>query len=182
MEDFTNFDPSKRGGGSGDERPVLPPGVYVLVIKKFQRTTSKAGNDGILFVCKPMFEAGGKPYDHCENVLENCTLTSAASWRLANLCKAVGRERPFNAMSDEDISMIFVGEPIKARVIHDTYNGKVSAKVKEYFLLLKRDLEKVQIMMDDWQVDNPSDYGDSGGDSGEYQSDVPPPTDDDIPF
>ena len=181
--DFTKFDPNS-GGRTPADKPNLPAGVYVMMAKMFKRR-QKNGKESLMFVCVPLL-ADGKVIgrDSYAAVFENCTLTAEASFRLANLCQAVGQTTPFNANSDAQVKGIFIWKPFKCHVVEDRFNGQVSMKIKEYLPMSKGEKAHADIAIEDWQMD-----GDGGYQGGSYRpqsepmdDNIPPSTDDDIPF
>ena len=189
--DWTNFDPSEATKKSGNNKPILPPGIYVMAAKMFKRTT-KNGKERLMFVCVPMIGEGNKPVskDEYQAVFETCTLTVEASFRLGMLCLAVGRNTPFDVNSDSQVSSIFVRKPFKARVIHEPYQGKISPKIKEYLVMTSEEEKLADVVFEDWDIDGDSSGGYHGNSETSYDDypegavddNAPPPTDDDIPF
>lgn len=177
--DFSNYDPSARNG-RGD-KPILPAGNYVLAVKMFKRR-QKNGKESLMFVCVPLFGSDNKPIgkDDYAAVFENCTLTMDAIFRLDAICKAVGRTTPFNANSDREVSSVFVMKPFKAKIYHDEYGGKTSAKIKEYLEMTSSDEKRADVVLEDWQIDdNGGSYGGDQDSYGGYDDQAPPPGDGD---
>jgi len=187
--DWNNFDPSEAAERS--DKSLLPPGIYVMTAKMFKRS-EKNGKERLMFVMVPLVSANKKPIEknYYQAVFENCTLTVAASFRLRMLCAAVGRSTPFNVYSDDQVSEIFVRKPFKARVIHESYNGKVSPKIKEYLVMTSEEEKLADVVFEDWDIDGDSSGGYHGNSETSYDDypegavddNAPPPTDDDIPF
>jgi hypothetical protein len=177
--DPTNFNPSDHGQQVQD---IIPPGVYVFWTKNFKRK-QKNGKDQILFICEPVLRADGNrfPSRDFQPIFETVTLTAEAAWRLAAISQAVGRTTPFNIMSDRELASVFKFKPFKARVKHDTYNGRTSAKIDAFLPLNAAEEKAVDELLEDRAIEGEVDPGDEPGDS--YRgADAPPIDDDDLPF
>lgn len=158
--DFENFDSGNHTGGSDD--PV-PPGDYVLTVKSFKRNT-RNGKEQIDFTVIPVLDGDRNKVDaDCfQPVWETVTLTEAAAWRLANLLEAVKASPPINVMSDRSLSAVVKWKPFKARIVRDSYNGKVKAKIDRYMALTTTDVRAFDEVIEDMAVDRATGGGDSG--------------------
>lgn len=178
--DPTSFNPGEHNsGGSNDPLPV---GTYLLWVRSFKRK-QKDGKDMILFIVDAFAKADGTriPKDRFAPVFENITLTEAAAWRFADLCAAIGRTTPFNAMNDGELSSVVKRKPFKASIKHESYQGKAQPRIDKYFTLGAEDMKVAEAVLEDMAVDHATGGGydeyDPGGrgSGGDF-------TDDDIPF
>lgn len=181
--DPTNFNPKDNGGNRANE--LLKAGTYILWAKSFKRKQSN-GKEQILFICDPILTANLEriPKDTYQPVFETCTLTAEAAWRLGALSQAVGRETPFNAMSDREVGAVFKFKPFKAVVKRSTYNGKEQVKLDNFLALTAADEQAAEEVLEDLAVDNATGGGYEDEDSG-YRGNTngAPPIDvDDLPF
>jgi hypothetical protein len=187
--DFENFNPDDHTGGS--DEPV-PPGDYVLAVKRFSRAT-RNDKDQIDFICIPVLDGDRNriPQDNFAPIWETATLTDAAAWRLANLLEAVRATPPINVMSDRSLSAAVKMQPFKAKVARDSYQGKVRAKISKFLPLTDADRKAFEEIVEDLAVDDAtgggeSDYergrSDGGGGGGGGGGGAPANFDDDIPF
>jgi hypothetical protein len=185
--DPNNFNPNDHSsGGSNDP---LPTGTYLLWVRSFKRKHAN-GKDGILFIVDAFAKGDGTriPKDQFAPVFENVTLTEAAAWRFADLCNAVGRTSPFNAMNDGELSSVVKRKPFKATIKHEMYQGQPQPRIDKYLTFGAEDMKVAEAVLEDMAVDSAAgggydDTNPSGGGGGGYTGggggDF---TDDDIPF
>ncbi len=172
------FDPQK--AREENKNRGIPAGDYLLAIKKFDRRTSKKNKDYLH--CQVIVIAGaGKGRSFFDNISLDTT-NSGAMFRLGVLAEQCGVERSFDLDSDDDIKANLCGRPFKARVSLKHENGYANNGIERYITgdkVTDRDRE----LMEQWLVDSAAESDWNGGsESSDGGEDVPPPTDDDIPF
>lgn len=180
--DPTNFDPDQHADGVSE---LLAPGEYVFVVKSFKRLVRK-GKDQIDFMFKAILDARKQRVPASKSpVWETVTIAPNAIWRLANLCKAVGHQGPFNINDDAQLAAVVKNKPFKAQIAHETYQGSKSARLKRYVMISAEEKKSGQEILEDMAVDDAS----GGGGYGDYQDNdnydpgyAPEYADEDIPF
>jgi hypothetical protein len=168
------FDPKAHGGGSGDAD--LPSGEYFLVLRWFERRTSKKNTPYLR--CKYAIIHGPKAGTEFFANLSIDASNEGAAGRLSVFCAAVGVSEAFSLDDDEALRRLFINKPFKARLSRKADGQYINHDIERYLLKVS-DAERK--LMDGWVLDEQEAEamgerrGGSRGGGGAF-------VDDDIPF
>lgn len=165
------FDP-KKARAEGGKNDGLPPGEYLIAIKRFERKTSKAGKKYLHCLFHVIAGAAKK-----RTFFENLSLDMAnagAMTRLSLLAEQCGVEGAFDLDEDAEIQKHLVGRPFKARISR-TQSGQYTNNGIERYLMGAAVTDRDRAAMEEW-VTAQADEGEWSG----RGDDAPPPDDDDF--
>jgi hypothetical protein len=185
---MATFDPSKHQKVPDSDSGV-PAGDYLLIIKSFSR---KAGKDSGKPYLRTLFKVIHGPakdrtfFDSLSLDMNN----SGAMFRLSMLAEQCG-SGAFDLDRDSEIRDALANKPFKARVSREVSGQYINNGIARYLGKEITDFERR--VMDTWLVDYAENQQFGGGGGGGRSGDgvdgdglpdgnVPPPSDDDIPF
>ena len=169
------FDPGSHKPGAADGSMYLQtPGDFVVA---FTRYNGRQDNkNGKTFLKMAGVVIHGEPGSVVGKRFTQRVYTTRESYeRIGAMCAAMGWDEQFDLESDEDCKRVFLRRPFKAKFKTETRDGKVFASIAFFEQKLT---EEESAVMSEWvanaELDPDSDADDA--------PDVPPPSDDDIPF
>jgi len=179
---MATFDPSQHKTAPDSDSGV-PAGDYLLIIKSFSRKSGKSSGKPYLRTLFKVIHgpAKGKTFfDSLSLDLGN----SGAMFRLSMLAEQCGAGA-FDLDRDSEIRDALANKPFKARVSREVNGQYINNGIARYLGKEITDFERR--VMDTWLVDYAENQQFGGGGDGVDgeglpDGDVPPPSDDDIPF
>lgn len=167
----------ERGGGKKDEG--VPPGTFLLVIAWMQRRESKAG----------------KPYDRAKFLVIDgaCkgrsffdqigldTSNEGTLFRLSLLWKETNGDTSFDPDDEAEFHAALKFKPFKAQVSRRVENGYINNGIQRY-VVGDQVTEADRDAMEQWKIDHEAEQEFNGGGGSFPDDDVPPPSDNDVPF
>ena len=105
-------------------RDPLNEGVYLMNIEAAEEKISSTG--------KPMILVRFKEPETGVAVFENYVLTPECLWKLKELCDALGIDTTAD-MDSADLLTMLPGNDIKAKIVQDVYDERITNRVKKVY-------------------------------------------------
>ena len=127
----TMFDPNAHSTAP-TTRELFPTGPSLVEVKWVEKQLSTTGKEKLAF--RLIAVAGSHTG---QQIIEDCYLTDAASWRLATFAKSCGVNEEFDVNDPSGLLTTFVGKQMKITVNADEYKNRdgqmvVGRKISSY--------------------------------------------------
>ena len=109
----------------------LPPvGEYNFIVASLEKTFSKSSGNPMMKVRLDLQGADGCVFD-------NLVLSESAMFKVVTFFESIGLKKKGEALTKSigDLADEAKGLEGRCKIIHEPYNGKMQAKVKEYIVL-----------------------------------------------
>lgn len=125
------------------EFSVPPIGEYNFIVVSAEKTYSTSGN--------PMIKVRLDLQGADGSVFDNLVLSDGMMWKLVSFFESVGLKKKGEELkcSIGEASDKAVGLEGACKIKHETYNGKIQARVDKYLTLPKKAAEPIKINEDD---------------------------------